>query len=316
VTDHPRPLLRRAEWLSLDGLWNFALDPRRQVASARGRRLRRAHRGAVRAGDTRQWHRVHGLVPAFWYRAADSICRSPRPASAGLHFGAVDHEATVWIRRSRRGAPQRRLRGLLRSTSARSRRTAARSPWSRARFDDPADLAKPRGKQEWRDAPHSILLPAHVRLWRTVWAERVPFVSNRRLGLGAADFERFELALDVALDGRCEPDWRLAVRVRRRGPRAGRRRLAHRGRRSGGAAHSAADGFDERNELCWSPEWPRLLDVGAAPPRRREPGRSTTVLGYAALRRGALRARPLHAERPPDLPALSRSIRANWPRPA
>jgi hypothetical protein len=33
VTDgglHPRPQLRRAEWLSLDGKWRFAFDPERK----------------------------------------------------------------------------------------------------------------------------------------------------------------------------------------------------------------------------------------------------------------------------------------------
>ena len=40
--------------------------------------------------------------------------------------------------------------------------------------DDPADLAKPRGKQDWQLEPHSIWYPRTTGIWQTVWLERVP----------------------------------------------------------------------------------------------------------------------------------------------
>jgi hypothetical protein len=40
--------------------------------------------------------------------------------------------------------------------------------------DDPHDLAKPRGKQDWQLEPHSIWYQRTNGIWQTVWLERVP----------------------------------------------------------------------------------------------------------------------------------------------
>ncbi len=40
--------------------------------------------------------------------------------------------------------------------------------------DDPDELAKPRGKQDWQLEPHSIWYPRTTGIWQTVWLERVP----------------------------------------------------------------------------------------------------------------------------------------------
>ena len=41
-------------------------------------------------------------------------------------------------------------------------------------YDDPADLAKPRGKQDWQLKPHSIWYPRTTGIWQTVWMEARP----------------------------------------------------------------------------------------------------------------------------------------------
>jgi beta-galactosidase/beta-glucuronidase len=280
VTDHPRPLLRRAEWLSLDGLWDFALD--RDAKWRRPEDVAFDARIAVPfAPETRASGIAYtGSCLAFWYRRRLDL---PKPAPGErwvLHFGAVDHEAIVWIDGHLAARHSGGYAGFSVDLGAIAPDGGALTVVVRA-FDDPADLAKPRGKQEWRDAPHSIFYPRTSGLWRTVWAERVPFVSIADW-VWAADFERFEFALDVALDGRCEPDWRLAVRV----AAAGRVLADDVWRVEGGRAARRIplpDGFDERNELCWSPEWPRLLDVELR--LLDAEGRAVdTVLGYAALR--------------------------------
>ena len=39
--------------------------------------------------------------------------------------------------------------------------------------DDPHDLTKPRGKQDWQEEPHAIWYPRTTGIWQTVWLERV-----------------------------------------------------------------------------------------------------------------------------------------------
>ena len=40
-------------------------------------------------------------------------------------------------------------------------------------IDDPHDLTKPRGKQDWQKEPHAIWYPRTTGIWQTVWIERV-----------------------------------------------------------------------------------------------------------------------------------------------
>ena len=51
--------------------------------------------------------------------------------------------------------------------------------------DDPHDLAKPRGKQDWQLEPHAIWYPRTTGIWQTVWLERVPRRAYRLAPLDA-----------------------------------------------------------------------------------------------------------------------------------
>ena len=94
---YPRPQLRRAEWFSLDGSWQFALDhdarwsvPGQVVWNRTIQVPYSPETPASGVGDT-------GLYRACWYR------RRLRAPAFGpgerlvLHFGAVDYASTVWI---------------------------------------------------------------------------------------------------------------------------------------------------------------------------------------------------------------------------
>ena len=52
--------------------------------------------------------------------------------------------------------------------------------------DDPHDLTKPRGKQDWQLEPHSIWYPRTTGIWQTVWLERVAATLYREDSLDAA----------------------------------------------------------------------------------------------------------------------------------
>jgi hypothetical protein len=89
-----------------------------------------------------------------------------------LHFGAVDYAAHVWVNGVRVGhhegaahAVPLRHDGVL-DPSGRQVVTVLAE-------DDPHDLTKPRGKQDWQLEPHSIWYPRTTGIWQTVWLERV-----------------------------------------------------------------------------------------------------------------------------------------------
>src|SRR5688500_7088522 len=96
ASQHPRPLLRRPTWRSLDGTWDFAFedhpiwtDPRDVRWDRRIRVPFAPETPASGVGDT-------GFHDVCWYR------RWIEPPELGhgerliLRFNAVDHEAKVW----------------------------------------------------------------------------------------------------------------------------------------------------------------------------------------------------------------------------
>ena len=78
--------------------------------------------------------------------------------------------------------------------------------------DDPADLAKPRGKQDWRRNPHSIWYPRTTGIWQTVWLERLPASYIGKLRWTPC-LERWEIGVEARLDGLRRDDLRLKVRL-------------------------------------------------------------------------------------------------------
>jgi beta-galactosidase/beta-glucuronidase len=256
---YPRPQLTRDGWTSLDGEWDFAFDPpARWQTPGEVRWDRRIlvpfapETVASGIGDT-------GFFEAAWYRRSLSQVQK-NGKRVILHFGAVDWDASVWVD------------GLLVA-----HHQGGYTPFScditelvalpgdhelvvRA-LDDPHDLARPRGKQDWQLEPHSIWYPRTSGIWQTVWMEEVP--PTRIGGLQwTPNLERWELGLVASLAGRFTPGLRLSVRITCVGklladdtyllthPEVSRR-----------IALSDPGIDDSRNELLWSPATPTLMEA-------------------------------------------------------
>jgi hypothetical protein len=256
---YPRPQLQRDQWYSLNGRWDFAFDPEAQWE----------HTDDVKWGDhiavpfapesPASGIGYTGFFRVCWYRKQ---CQLP-PVQAGerwmLHFGAVDWHATVWINGRYTGEHEG---GYTPFSFDITDLAAGPSCEIVVRVeDDPHDLTKSRGKQDWQLEPHSIWYPRTSGIWQTVWLERVPATRIRRVAF-TPNLARWEIGLEVWLDGARRGDLRLGVRLR-----SGMTVLAvdtyqvvygevHRG-----IALSDPGIDDSRNDLLWSPNAPNLIDV-------------------------------------------------------
>ncbi|MFY0533600.1 hypothetical protein [Nannocystis pusilla] len=67
-------------------------------------------------------------------------------------------------------------------------------------IDDPHDLAKPRGKQDWQEQPHSIWYPRTTGIWQSVWLERVPHVHVAHLRW-TSNLYRWEIGFSAQIAG-------------------------------------------------------------------------------------------------------------------
>ncbi|MDZ8188292.1 MAG: glycoside hydrolase family 2 TIM barrel-domain containing protein [Nostoc sp. ChiSLP02] len=257
---HPRPQLQRSPWQSLNGLWKFAYDDEGKC---------------IEPSDLKQW--THLIEVPFApestkSRIGDTNLHSncwyerefPTPEGDGrllLHFGAVDYRARVWVNDKYIGEHEGGHTNFsLDITHALNDSGITKvTVWAQ---DDPQDLAKPRGKQDWQLKPHSIWYPRTTGIWQTVWIERVGKAYLGHLCWNS-DFERWEVSFEAILAGDVPVDGvQLKMKLS-----IGSNVLVNdtyqvlNGEINRRIALGDPGIDDFRNELLWSPEKPTLIDA-------------------------------------------------------
>lgn len=282
---HPRPLMTRPSWQSLNGAWDFAFD-----ASSAGRfdqvvfdqRIQVPYPPESRASGLHQ----EGFCQTVWYRREVTLPSHWAPGRTLLHFGAVDYHAQVWAN----GVYLGEHRGGHTPFSFDVTGLAASGALTltvRA-DDDPLAMDQPRGKQDWQAEPHAIWYPRTTGIWQTVWLERVPDTSIGRLEL-TPDTERWGFAVRAQLAGTPLDGARLRLRLSLHGRTLSDDTFSVAATSLAGRELSRMvllpdGGIDSlRDDLLWSPGKPTLLDVEAeliGP----DGGVLDRVEGYTALR--------------------------------
>lgn len=258
---HPNPQLRRDDWISLDGPWQFAHETDKHRFS--------------RIDDVKWTGNIHvpfspetpaggleikGYISGCWYRRKFKAPTLTRGQRLILHFGAVDYQATVWVNNRIVATHEGGYTPFhCDITDALGPRNAEQTITVHA-LDDPHDLAKPRGKQDWQEHPHSIWYPRTTGIWQSVWLERVGASWLRQIRW-SANVERFEIDLQ-ALVARPVDGLRLHLRLTcgEKVPADDLYAVAQ------GEVHRAIvlsdPGIDDfRNEMLWRPEQPVLIDA-------------------------------------------------------
>jgi hypothetical protein len=258
--DYPRPQLRRKEWWSLNGAWDFSLD----TYGVWQRPAEVAWRTKIEVPfspeTTRSGISDPGFFQACWYRRAIRPSKLRPGERWVLHFGAVDYAATVWVDGTCVGHHEGGYTPFCFDITDLLSSAGAHEIVLRA-VDSAQDLQQPRGKQDWQPQPHLIWYPRTSGIWQTVWMERLPPAHIAELRY-TPNLSRWEIGLYVGVQGR-EGD---ASRVRAT-LRAGTRMLAQDiYSLSAGEVHRrialSDPGIDDsRNELLWSPSSPTLIDV-------------------------------------------------------
>jgi glycosyl hydrolase family 2 len=260
VHGYPRPQLRRADWTSLNGTWSFALDPKGTWRAPHEVAWDRAIEVPFSPETARSGVGDHSLFRVTWYRREIEAPALGEGERLILHFGAVDYEATVWIGPSRVAHHEGGYTPFSIDITELARASREFEITVRAE-DDPADLAKPRGKQDWQLEPHSIWYPRTSGIWQTVWMERVPATSIARV-IWASSLDRWELDFYARLEGERREDLQLRLRLR-----AGSELLVEDTYAViAGEVHRrialSDPGIDDfRNRLLWSPESPTLIEA-------------------------------------------------------
>jgi hypothetical protein len=260
---YPRPQLRRREWYSLNGTWEFAIDQEAEWALREVQWDRSIvvpfspETPASGIADT-------GLYKAVWYRLKFRAPALRQDERLLLHFGAVDYAASVWIDRTLVCEHEGGYTPFSADITDQLKHDQEEHEIVVRAHDDPGDLDKPRGKQDWQLDPHSIWYPRTTGIWQTVWMERVP---EMRIGYLAwtANLERWEIGLDAYVIGHPHPHRKLRLGVKLTVD--DELIIAHDTYTViAGEVHRrialSDPGIDDfRNELLWSPFSPKLIQA-------------------------------------------------------
>ncbi|AEG91578.1 glycoside hydrolase family 2 protein [Ramlibacter tataouinensis] len=256
---YPRPQLQRAQWISLNGTWRFCYDDAGQLQNPA--QIERwpleitvpfpPESKASGIGD-------QGFHKTVWYQREVDL--KPGNDRVILRFGAVDYSARVWVNGSL-AATHEGGHTPFSADITHMLDPSGRQVITVRAEDDPQELTKPRGKQDWQLEPHSLWYPRTTGIWQTVWMERVPrtYVDKIRW---TPRVEGFSIGFEARLGGDRAEDLSMELILRHEDRLLARDRYRVVDGEVDRSIALSDPGIDDfRNELLWSPERPTLLDA-------------------------------------------------------
>lgn len=192
---YPKPQCVRDRWLSLDGPWSSSFDLHMMPdnVSWEADILVPFPPEAELSGIAST-----GYHSVIWYQRRFTLPEDWQGDRVLLHFGAVDYGAQVWV-----------------NDRLVVRHEGGHTPFSaditdvlqegeqivtvRAE-DDPLELDKPRGKQDWEHQPHGIWYPRTTGIWQSVWLEPINNTHIKKLRF-TPNLTSFSVKTSVQVEG-------------------------------------------------------------------------------------------------------------------
>lgn len=199
--EYPRPQCTRERWMNLNGRWGFDFDPGdsgfERGLSSPDAELSREITVPFAPESTLSGIGDVDFHHAVWYRRQVSV-PTDWDGRILLHFGAVDHDTTVWVDGREVGRHRGGFTSFTFDLTARARVRAGDTVTLTVRARDSKDAPQARGKQSTEYANHDADYTRTTGIWQTVWIEPVPEIAIRRPRI-TPDLEGEHFAVEVPL---------------------------------------------------------------------------------------------------------------------
>lgn len=286
--EYPRPEKVRAEWLNLNGEWDFVIDQ-------------------AESGEEKGFFRGDGfgqkiLVPfapesplsglghldflkVVWYKRTFRVPPSWRGKRILLHFEACDYRTTVWVNGEKAGDHEGGYTPF--SFDITDFLGPAENLLVVRAYDDVRSGRQPTGKQSHRLHSYSCLYRRTTGIWQTVWLEPVPEIHIQDYRV-FPDVDNGE-ALIVVRMNRAPEKGEIVLRVSRSG------REEYSSRKV--AAPTVSFLVKLKEPKLWDIRQPNLYDleiIYAGPGNERD-----RIQGYFGLRKVEVRGKAIYLNNRP-----------------
>ncbi len=173
--EHPKPQMRRAGWMNLNGEWDFAFDfgnsgIARRVFEEEG--LDRKITVPFCPESELSGIGCKDFIPAVWYLRSFELTQDQRNGRVLLHFGAVDYECRVWINGQEAGMHKGGYASF--QFDITDLTVTGRNRVTVYAFDDQRSGRQCKGKQSGHFFSFGCEYTRTTGIWQTVWLEFVP----------------------------------------------------------------------------------------------------------------------------------------------
>jgi hypothetical protein len=194
--EYPRPQMVRQEWVNLNGLWEYSIQPKSETPPLR-------YSGMILVPfpvESALSGVKHILQPdeRLWYRRTFDALKLRNGERLLLHFGAVDWQATVYVNGRKLGVHDGGYDSFTFDITP-YLKPAGRQALTVEVFDPTDAGGQPRGRQTLY--PERKFYTGSSGIWQTVWLEVVPAEYISHLSF-TPDVDFRTLHITVNLSGR------------------------------------------------------------------------------------------------------------------
>lgn len=175
-TEHPKPQFMRKNWINLNGIWDFEMDP---AASGEARELFNQTASFSQSINIPfcPESKLSGInhtdfMNSVWYRREIEISPEQLSRLVILHFGAVDYLTTVYVNGKKCGTHKGGYVSF--SMDITEYLTEGKNTLTINAVDDTRNRLIPSGKQSASYHSFGCYYTRTTGIWQTVWLEFVP----------------------------------------------------------------------------------------------------------------------------------------------